>query len=158
MKKKEASPASPPVVPVEVTHTLRFSQLHDYNISYWPKGHFIKILACNLLRYCIYSSYCCYTCDLNILGTCIEASVLSSQNRGVTSGIRAISIAWRKPTSKWSIFKVKLISYCFPPLPWLLFPFVIASQIKKKISIIWPQPLVVNGFPPGPPVSSLPWI
>jgi hypothetical protein len=45
---------------------------------------FCKFLACNLLRYCICSPYCCYTCHLNILGTRIEASVSSSRNQGMT--------------------------------------------------------------------------
>jgi hypothetical protein len=44
-------------------------------IFFWTQGSFSKILACNLMRYCICLSYCCYTCDLNILGTRIEASV-----------------------------------------------------------------------------------
>jgi hypothetical protein len=68
-------PASPPVAPVEAPSMLRLSPLPDCNLSFRPKGHFVKILACNLSRYCIYSPYCCYTCDLNILGTRTEASV-----------------------------------------------------------------------------------
>jgi hypothetical protein len=87
--------ASPPVVPVKATPTLRF--LHYSVIFFWTQWSFYKILACNLTRYCI-CLYCYYTCDLNILGTCIDASVSSSQNWGVTSGIRAISTVGRKPS------------------------------------------------------------
>jgi hypothetical protein len=54
---------------------------------------FCKILPRNLSRYCIYSPYCYYTCDLNILGTRIKASVLSSQNRGVTNRVSHLEIA-----------------------------------------------------------------
>jgi hypothetical protein len=70
----KARPASPPVAPVEAPSTLRFCR---YMIVIFPLTHmsFCKILACNLMIYCIYSSYCCYTCDLNILGTHIKASV-----------------------------------------------------------------------------------
>jgi hypothetical protein len=50
---------------------------------------FCKILPYNLSRYCICSPYCYYTCDLNILGIHIEASVSSSQNRGVTHRVEA---------------------------------------------------------------------
>jgi hypothetical protein len=95
---KEPRPASPPAVPVETAPMLRFPPLLCFAIFFLTHGSFCKILACNLLRYCICLSYCCYTCDLNILGTRIEASVLSSQNWGVTSGIRAISSAGRKPS------------------------------------------------------------
>jgi hypothetical protein len=86
-------PASPPVAPVEAPSVLRFLPLLNCNLFFLTHRSFCKILAYNLSRYCIYSPYCSYTCDLNILGTCIEALVLSSQNRGVTSSIRAISTA-----------------------------------------------------------------
>jgi hypothetical protein len=55
------------------------------NLSFGTHGSFCKILPCNLSRYCICSPYYYYTCDLNILGTCIEASDSFSQNRGVTT-------------------------------------------------------------------------
>jgi hypothetical protein len=55
------------------------------NLYFGPTCHFVKSLPCNLSRYCIYSPYYCYTCDLNIMNTCIDASILSSQNQGVTS-------------------------------------------------------------------------
>jgi hypothetical protein len=88
--------ASPPVVPVEAAPTLRVPR---YSVMlFWTQLSFCKILAYNLMRYCICLSYCCYTFDLYILVSCIEASVPSSRIRGVTSGIRAISTAGRKPS------------------------------------------------------------
>jgi hypothetical protein len=69
MKKKEARPTSPLVVLVKVPSTLRFPPLLYSIIIFLTQGSFSKILDCNLLRYCICSPYCCYTCDLNILGT-----------------------------------------------------------------------------------------
>jgi hypothetical protein len=52
----EARPASPLVVPVEVAPILKFP--HYYVIlSIGPKGNFVIILVCNLLRYCICSPY-----------------------------------------------------------------------------------------------------
>jgi hypothetical protein len=39
---KEAWPASPLLVPVEVVPTLRFSPLLDCNLSFQPKGHFVR--------------------------------------------------------------------------------------------------------------------
>jgi hypothetical protein len=74
-KKKEARPASPLVVPVEAAPTLRLSPLPECNLYFWPKSYFVKILVYNLSRYCICSSYYCYTYDLNILYTRIDASV-----------------------------------------------------------------------------------
>jgi hypothetical protein len=82
MKKKEARPASPPVVPVEAAPILRI--LHYSIIFLLDPWVICKILSCNLSRYCICSPYCYYTCYLNILATRIEASVSSSQNWGVT--------------------------------------------------------------------------
>jgi hypothetical protein len=76
MKKKEARPGSPPVVHVEAAPTLRIPRY--YVILFWTQGSLCNILARNLMRYCICLSYCCYTCDLNILGTRIQASVSSS--------------------------------------------------------------------------------
>jgi hypothetical protein len=76
--------ASPPVVPVEAAPTLRFPPLLYSVIFFLTQGSFRKILACNLSRYCICSPYCCYTCDLNILGTRTEASISSSRNWGMT--------------------------------------------------------------------------
>jgi hypothetical protein len=67
---KECRLASPPVVPVEVAPTLLC-----FVIFFLTQWSFCKILASNLLRYYIRLSYCCYMCDLNILGTCREASV-----------------------------------------------------------------------------------
>jgi hypothetical protein len=84
MKKKEARSASHPVVPVEAPSTLRFLPLLCFVIFFLTQGLFYKILAYNLSRYYICLSYCCYICDLNILSTRIEASVSSSQNRGMT--------------------------------------------------------------------------
>jgi hypothetical protein len=46
---KEARPASPPVVPVEATPTLRFSELLCKSL-FWTHGSFCKILACNLIE------------------------------------------------------------------------------------------------------------
>jgi hypothetical protein len=83
MKKKEARPASPLVVPMEAAPTLRFLPLLYSVFFLSDPWSFCKILVYNLTRYCICSRYCCYTCDLNILGTRIEASVSSSRNRGV---------------------------------------------------------------------------
>jgi hypothetical protein len=76
MKKKEARHASPPVVPVEAPSALRFSSLLCFVIFLLAQGSFCKILACNLSGYCICVSYCCYTCDLNIMDTRIETLVL----------------------------------------------------------------------------------
>jgi hypothetical protein len=88
MKKKEARSASPPVVPVEAAPTLR---IPCYSIIFfWTQGSFCKILACNFMRYCISLSYCCYTCDLNILVTRIEASISSFRNWGVTIALTRI--------------------------------------------------------------------
>jgi hypothetical protein len=80
---KEARPTSPLVAPVEAPSTLRFCRCMIV-IFFLTQGSFYKILACKLTRYCICLSYCCYTCDLNILGTGIEASVSSSRNWGMT--------------------------------------------------------------------------
>jgi hypothetical protein len=41
MKKKEARPASPPVVPVEAAPMLRFFALLC-NLSFGPTGHFVR--------------------------------------------------------------------------------------------------------------------
>jgi hypothetical protein len=90
---KEARPASPPVVPVEAAPTLRFPPLLYFVIFFLTHRSFSKILACNISRYCICSPYCCYTCDLNILSTRIEASVSSFRNWGVTMQVRC-SGAW----------------------------------------------------------------
>jgi hypothetical protein len=79
MKKKEARPASPLDVPVEVAPVLRFCRCMIVTF-FLTQVSFCKILACNLSRYCICSPYCYYTCDLNILGTHIGALVSSSQN------------------------------------------------------------------------------
>jgi hypothetical protein len=98
MKKKEARPTSPPVVPMVAPFALRFRPLLCFVIFFLTQGSVCNILACKLMRYCTCSPYCCYTCSLNILGTRIEASVSSSWNRGVRSGISAISIAGRKPS------------------------------------------------------------
>jgi hypothetical protein len=46
---KEARPASPPVVPVEAAHTLRFSVLLCKSL-FWTHGSFCWILACNLIE------------------------------------------------------------------------------------------------------------
>jgi hypothetical protein len=97
MKKKETRSASPPVAPVQALSMLRFHHCMIV-IFFLAQWSFCKSLACKLPRYYICLSYCCYLCDLNILGTRIEASVSSSQNRGVTSDIRAISTAGRKPS------------------------------------------------------------
>jgi hypothetical protein len=58
MKKKKARRASPPVAPVEASSALRFSPLLYSIIFFLTQGSFCKILACNLLRYCICLSYC----------------------------------------------------------------------------------------------------
>jgi hypothetical protein len=81
----EDRPIPPPVVLVEAAPMLRFLLLLYSVIFFLTEGSFCKILAYNLSRYCICSPYYCYLCALNILDTRIEASVLSSQNRGVTS-------------------------------------------------------------------------
>jgi hypothetical protein len=65
-------------------------------------GHFVSFYPVILSRYCICSPYCYYTCDLNILGTCIEASVSSSQNWVVTEvrpniAPRGLSREWHLP-------------------------------------------------------------
>jgi hypothetical protein len=73
---KEDRPTSPPVVPEEAAPTLRFPPLLYSVIFFLAQGSFCKILACNISRYYICLSYCCYTCDLNILDTRIEASIL----------------------------------------------------------------------------------
>jgi hypothetical protein len=52
-------------------------------------GHYVRDITI-LFEHCICLSYCCYMCDLITLGTCIEASVSSSQNQGTTSDIRAM--------------------------------------------------------------------
>jgi hypothetical protein len=67
---------------IEAAPTLRYPCCSV--ILFWTKGSFCKILASNLMRYCICSPYCCYTCDFNILGTHIEASVSSFRNQGMT--------------------------------------------------------------------------
>jgi hypothetical protein len=54
---KEARPASPSVVPVEATPMLISPSLLYFVIFFLTQGSFCKILACNLSRYCIYSSY-----------------------------------------------------------------------------------------------------
>jgi hypothetical protein len=72
---KEVRHASAPVVPVKAAPTLRFLPLLCSIIFFLTQGSFCKILACNFSRYCTCSPYCFYICDLNILGTCIEASV-----------------------------------------------------------------------------------
>jgi hypothetical protein len=46
---KEARPASPPVVLVEATPTLRFSTLLCKSL-FWTHGSFCKILAYNLIE------------------------------------------------------------------------------------------------------------
>jgi hypothetical protein len=78
---KEARPTSPPVVPVEATPMLKFLLLLYSTIFFLIHMSFCKILACNLSRYCICSPYCFYTCDLNVLGICMEASVLFLKTR-----------------------------------------------------------------------------
>jgi hypothetical protein len=75
MMKKKSRLARPPVVPGEAAPTLRFLSLLYSVIFFLTQGSFCKILACNLSRYCICSLYCLYTCDLNNMSTCIEASV-----------------------------------------------------------------------------------
>jgi hypothetical protein len=80
MKKKEARPTSPPVALVDAPSMLRFLPLLYSVIFFLIQGSFCKILVCNLPRCCIYTPYCCYMCDLNILGTQGEAPVPSSQN------------------------------------------------------------------------------
>jgi hypothetical protein len=97
MEKKETRHATPLVAPVDAPSALRFYR-YMIVIFFLTQGSFCKSLACKLLRYCIGLTYCCYTCDLNILGTRIEASVSSSRKQGVTSGIRAISTIGRKPS------------------------------------------------------------
>jgi hypothetical protein len=90
--------ASPPVAPVEAPSMLRFRRCMIV-IFLLLHGSFCKILACNLSRYCICLSYSCYTCDLSISGTRIEALVSSSQNRGVTLGYLGTSfppVRWRQ--------------------------------------------------------------
>jgi hypothetical protein len=76
---KEARPASPLVVLVEAASILRFLLLLYSVIFFLTQGWF-----CNLSRYCICLSYYCYMCDLNILGTRIEASISSFWNWGMT--------------------------------------------------------------------------
>jgi hypothetical protein len=79
---KETRPAAPPVAPMEAPSMLRFHCCMIV-IFFLTQGSFSKSLACKLLRYCICLSYCCYTYDLNILGTRIEALDSSSQNQRV---------------------------------------------------------------------------
>jgi hypothetical protein len=76
MKKKEARTASTTVVSVETPSHLDFCR-YLIVIFFLTHGSCCKILAYNLSRYCICSPYYCYTCDLNILGTRIEALILS---------------------------------------------------------------------------------
>jgi hypothetical protein len=113
---KEARPASPPVVTVEAAPTHRFLPLLYHVIFFLTHVSFCKIFRCNLTRYYICLPYCCYTCDLNILGRHIEASVSSSRNRGGTISPQ------QKPSSpllsrwlelvirRWA--EVVLICYC----------------------------------------------
>jgi hypothetical protein len=49
--------------------------------------------------YCICSPYCCYTCDLKILGTCIEASILFVQNWGMTVTVLVVCVEGEEPLS-----------------------------------------------------------
>jgi hypothetical protein len=46
----EARPASPPVMPVEATHPLRFLLLLYYIIFFLTHGSFCKILASTLIE------------------------------------------------------------------------------------------------------------
>jgi hypothetical protein len=86
MKNKEARLASPLVVLVEAASTLIFHRCM-IAIFFLTQGPFCKILVCNLSKYCICSPYCRYTCDLNIMGTRIEASVLPSRNWGMIGSL-----------------------------------------------------------------------
>jgi hypothetical protein len=83
MNKKETMPTPPSVAPVEAPSALRFHRCLIV-IFFLTQGSFCKSLVYKLPRYCIYLLYCCYTCDLNIIVTCIEASILISQIQGVT--------------------------------------------------------------------------
>jgi hypothetical protein len=49
--------ASPPVGPMDASSTLRFSR-RSVIFLLDPWIIFVKILACNLMRYCICSPYC----------------------------------------------------------------------------------------------------
>jgi hypothetical protein len=70
---KETRHDSPPVALVEALSMLRFYRCMIV-IFFLTQESFCKSLACKLSRYCICLLYCCYMCNLNILGTHIEAS------------------------------------------------------------------------------------
>jgi hypothetical protein len=68
--------ASPTVKPMEARLTLSYCCI--YVIFFGPKGHFV--ISTYVTEHGIWLSYCYYTCDLNILGTRMEASFPLSRN------------------------------------------------------------------------------
>jgi hypothetical protein len=79
MKKKEARSTTPPVVPMEAAAMLRFHRCIIVTFFLTHRS-FCNSLASNLSRYCTAHHIVHYTCDLNIVGTRIEAMVSSSRN------------------------------------------------------------------------------
>jgi hypothetical protein len=69
IKKKETKHASPPIMPLKSAPTLR---LPLCNLLSDPRIIFVNILACNIIRYYIYSPYYYYTYNLNILNIHIK--------------------------------------------------------------------------------------